>query len=371
LNFFKRLEGGLLRLIKNTPLRFFLSAFRAHSAKLVVVTAVGIVVAGNVNSNREGGFLMAFEDEQAINEEKIQKRVKSYTAGAEGSIAVPMAEASEAEEESVTISEIILDDEDLAENKEQYQVLTATMPDAKELISQGADVAVYEVKEGDTVGSIAEDLEVTVNTILWANDIADPSKIMPGDKIFVLPITGVQHKVKKNDTIDSIAKKYSAEKEQILSFNDLPADGTIVEGDELIIPGGEIKTRIPTGGGGSAVASGGRGVSLIDRDPRSAGAHIFPGGQCTWYVAQYKYIPWSGHAGTWLYKARAYGVKTGKTPQVGAIMVSSESWYGHVSIVTKVQGNMITVREMNYEGFNVESTRTLSAKSRVIKGFIY
>ena len=89
-------------------------------------------------------------------------------------------------------------------------------------------------------------------------------------------------------------------------------------------------------------------------------------------MAQHKYVPWGGNAGTWLYNARAYGAKTGKTPKVGSILVTSESWYGHVAIVESVNGNgTITVSEMNYKGFAVKSTRTLSTSSTVIKGYIY
>jgi surface antigen len=120
----------------------------------------------------------------------------------------------------------------------------------------------------------------------------------------------------------------------------------------------------------SDVADGtSRGPSIIDRNPK--GGHIFPYGYCTWYVAQHKYVPWGGNAGTWLYHARAYGAKTGKNPKEGSIIVTSESWYEHVGIVTKVKGDNVTIKEMNYQGFAKVSSRTISAKSRVIKGYIY
>jgi len=42
-----------------------------------------------------------------------------------------------------------------------------------------------------------------------------------------------------------------------------------------------------------------------------------------------------------------------------------------VGIVTKVSGDSVTISEMNYKGFGVVSSRTISAKNRVIKGYIY
>lgn len=287
-----------------------------------------------------------------------------------------MANEKTVNEES--IAELMMKDGNLNQNQMQFQVLTATTPDAKELIDQGADVAVYEVKDGDTLGSIAAEFHVTSNTILWANDIDNPNMIRPGDKIFILPVTGLKHVVKDGDTIDKLAKKYEADKQKIISFNDLPADGTMKVGAELIIPDGRIEQQPASPNNllqqrdyySSGVAeTPDRGPSIIDKNPK--GGHRFPYGYCTWYVAQSKYVPWGGNAGTWLYHAKAYGAKTGKTPKEGSIIVTSESWYGHVGIVTKVKGDSVTIREMNYKGFAVASTRTISAKSRVVKGYIY
>ena len=104
----------------------------------------------------------------------------------------------------------------------------------------------------------------------------------------------------------------------------------------------------------------------------AVGSHIFPYGYCTYFVAQKRGgVPWSGNAGTWLSGARSYGFATGGAPQVGAIMVTSESPVGHVAYVEAVNGDIVTVSEMNYKGFGIVSSRTLSASSGVIKGFIY
>ncbi len=89
-------------------------------------------------------------------------------------------------------------------------------------------------------------------------------------------------------------------------------------------------------------------------------------------MAQKRYVPWGGNAGTWLYRAKALGYRTGKTPVPGSIVVTTENrYYGHVAIVEKVGNGTITVSEMNYTGWAKTSRRTLATSSRVIKGYIY
>lgn len=107
-------------------------------------------------------------------------------------------------------------------------------------------------------------------------------------------------------------------------------------------------------------------------DAGEASAHRFPYGYCTYYVSQQRFIPWSGNAISWLSGARSYGYATGDSPQIGAIIVTSEGgWTGHVGIVNAVSDGMITISEMNFEGFGVVSSRTISADFNRILGYIY
>lgn len=99
--------------------------------------------------------------------------------------------------------------------------------------------------------------------------------------------------------------------------------------------------------------------------------HFFYG-QCTWYVATQRYVPWMGNAIDWYANARQYGYAEGSTPQVGAIMVTRESGYGHVAIVRAVNPDgSWTVEEMNYQGFAQVDTRTIPAGFGYLVGFIY
>src|SRR3989344_2210225 len=73
---------------------------------------------------------------------------------------------------------------------------------------RGGEVIEYEVAEGDTVSSVAEKFNVSQDTVLWANSLTEKSKIKAGDKLKILPVTGVLHKVKKGETVYTVAKKY-------------------------------------------------------------------------------------------------------------------------------------------------------------------
>ncbi|TSC71807.1 MAG: peptidase M23 family protein [Parcubacteria group bacterium Gr01-1014_70] len=112
-------------------------------------------------------------------------------------------------------------------------------------------ITLYTVREGDNISVIARMFGVTVNTILWANDIRSSNLIKPGDVLVILPISGVKHKVKKGDTLASIAKAYKGDLEEISTFNGLATDAVLAVGDEVIIPNGEMLVPVPTRSSGS------------------------------------------------------------------------------------------------------------------------
>ncbi|MFZ3011609.1 MAG: peptidoglycan DD-metalloendopeptidase family protein [Minisyncoccia bacterium] len=107
------------------------------------------------------------------------------------------------------------------------------------------DISVYVVRKGDSLSQIADMFEVSVNTILWANDMKKGDKLVEGDTLFILPVSGLKHVVTKGQTLKSIAQKYNADIGDIVSFNGITEDTKLVIGDELIIPGGEMSVDGP------------------------------------------------------------------------------------------------------------------------------
>jgi len=99
------------------------------------------------------------------------------------------------------------------------------------------EIIEYEVQSGDTLTSISENFGISLNTLLWANNLNKNSLIKPGQKLIVLPISGVIHHVGRGETLNEIAKKYKADIKKIIEFNELENE-EIFAGDILIIPDG-------------------------------------------------------------------------------------------------------------------------------------
>ena len=100
-------------------------------------------------------------------------------------------------------------------------------------------VSVYTVRQGDTLSEIAEMFGVSINTIIWANDLRGGT-IKENQELLILPISGVRHVVKSGDTLQSIAKSYKSDLDDVLSYNNLSVDSKIKSGDIIIIPNGII-----------------------------------------------------------------------------------------------------------------------------------
>lgn len=107
----------------------------------------------------------------------------------------------------------------------------------------GKSIIEYIVGTGDSFSSIASKFNISLETILWANDLNKNSVIKPGQKLIILPGSGVLYYVKKGDTLSAIAQTYKGDIKDIIDFNDLSGEGDIFVGDILIIPNGKIPIR--------------------------------------------------------------------------------------------------------------------------------
>ena len=101
-------------------------------------------------------------------------------------------------------------------------------------------ILIYTVQPGDTPGAIAEEFGISLNTLLWANNIRSAKTIKVGDELIILPVTGVQYEVKRGDTLEGIAKKFRGDAAEIVSFNGLAIGEPLETGTIIIIPDGEL-----------------------------------------------------------------------------------------------------------------------------------
>jgi len=246
----------------------------------------------------------------------------------------------------------------------------------KPQIIQGDDsqrgITEYKVVRGDTVQSVAKKFDITTQTLKWANDLTSDA-LNPGARLLIPSTDGVIHKIKDGDSTAKLAKKYKTSEQRIVTYNDLEVSG-LSDGKRIVIPGGVLPSNerpransipsAPAQRSSPSLASGYGSASSASVGNRYAI------GNCTWYVYERRAElgapvgSFWGNAATWASFARSSGYRVDNVPAVGAILQDSYSagGYGHVAVVESVNGDgSVTLSEMNYAGWNVISSRTMSA----------
>ncbi len=164
-------------------------------------------------------------------------------------------------------------------NYEDYDAITTISDKPRDRVVE------YTVKNGDTLKSISEFFDVSVESIQWLNNL-NGVKINPNQKIKVPPVSGVVHKVKTGETIYSIAKKYQTEAQNIINFpfNDYADQETfsLASGQIVYVPEGVIEA--PKKG----IPSSPRARQSIAAGQAGTGAFIWPtSGVITQYMSWY------------------------------------------------------------------------------------
>lgn len=216
-------------------------------------------------------------------------------------------------------------------------------------LKSARDIQSYTAVAGDTISGLATKFGVTSDSIRWSNALSS-ERIDAGKQLVIPPVSGMVYTVKSGDTPETLAQRFSTSKEQILADNDAEVLGLKVD-QRILIRGGIMPVvRVPVSYAGTSTASftGGRA---------SYGYNGYDYGYCTWYVANKRLaagrpMPTNlGNAATWGTRGAAYGLATGRTPQVGAAVVTSTSGAGHVALVEVInEDGSFWVSEMNSSG---------------------
>jgi len=297
-----------------------------------------------------------------------------------------------------TILDSYLDTQDssIIVSKDSFISINTLMDWSRDL-TWYSEIIEYEIQSGDSLSLIAQKFGVSNNSILWANNFDSKKILHPGEKIKIPPVSGLIHQVKSWETISWLASKYKITEDKIIAQNGLTwAQATIKDGQMLIIPGAikevpkpvvtQVTKKTNTSTKSNTSAQGGYtftqwgssefidtdgAYQLVKRTPQ----WTFYWGNCTWYVAQYKNVNWSGNAKDWLRNAKSKGHSTGSTPGLWAIVVFHGKWYnpvyGHVGIVIDVTATEIIVKDMNYRRLNEVTVRKVPKTDRAIQWYIY
>lgn len=255
-------------------------------------------------------------------------------------------------------------------------------PKVLEVPSENREIIIHKTQGEETIQSIADKYGITAQTVKWVNAIKG-DKVDSGKELKIIPVDGIVYAADSDSNVAEIAKKYQASEERIISYNNL-SSGLISKGAQIVIPGGILpekerpdyvapvrharRTSTLSAGVSSSYSGSNNSQVISNRSTLKAGnAYAF--GNCTWYV--YNLRPdigsfW-GNASSWAASARSAGYKVDNVPAVGAIAqwrpyAYGMSGYGHVAYVESVNSDgTITISEMNVQGFNVVSRRTVPA----------
>jgi murein DD-endopeptidase MepM/ murein hydrolase activator NlpD len=125
---------------------------------------------------------------------------------------------------------------------EQGSLLNVTSPVSNTDKLRGGLLS-YSIEEGDSLSTIAAEFGISVNTIIWANNINNSGLIKPGQEIVILPVSGVLHEAKEGESIDTIAALYGIPVDKLISFN----DEKIKSGETVIVPNAKPIEAIGSG----------------------------------------------------------------------------------------------------------------------------
>ncbi|MFR4252897.1 MAG: CHAP domain-containing protein [Weissella confusa] len=199
-----------------------------------------------------------------------------------------------------------------------------TVEDVQTAVQAAGDT--YVVQAGDTLSTIASATALTTDEIAAANGISDVHFILVGQEIKL--------------TADAV----------------VASEAPVVEEAAVETPAVEAPVaEVPV-------------VNAPSAPSYNTNGNSYYAGQCTWYVKNT--LSWLGNywgnANQWAASAAAAGRLVDSNPTVGSVAVfmpgvAGASSYGHVAVVTGVNGGMVTISEMNAQGEYVISSRTVSA----------
>jgi LysM repeat protein len=98
--------------------------------------------------------------------------------------------------------------------------------------------AYYTVRKGDTLSVIASRFGATVKQLTEWNDIPDPNRIYPDQRLVVMKSDSprdIYYTVRKGDTLSVIATWFGTSVRQLTQWNDIPDPDRIYPNQRLIV----------------------------------------------------------------------------------------------------------------------------------------
>ncbi len=310
--------------LANSPLSFLFSQKLVHI--LVAVLTIAIVFTNLVGKTKAGTIeesgrntiianLIKSEFGELMEDEFVEEFVEEGLADAP--IQQPYLDSLTAVRNQPQATIVPLDEEeaDLATVSKTGSALIKTdLATTQKTPRTRTSIIYYTIQSGDSVSTIADEFGISVNTILWENNLSSYSLIRPGKQLAILPTSGITHKVSRGENLSFVASQYNIDADKIAEANNLGENKNLSVGQKLIIPGGS-KLRYA-----AQTSTRYTGISAIKDLVAPSGATPVAGNKMNWPTVGHRitqYYSWRHHGldiankiGTPLYAADAGTVTT-------------------------------------------------------------
>jgi murein DD-endopeptidase MepM/ murein hydrolase activator NlpD len=144
------------------------------------------------------------------------------------------------------------------------------------------------IHEGDTLATMANYYDVSVEAIAFANGMSDAHSLQLGQKLVIPPAEGALYTVKDGDTVDTIATRFKVDPSVILTYNRCYFEPEhCAAGERIFVRGAELPALVePDRPARDVFAS----APQIAQQPRNGRLSWPVGGVITQYF-------WWGHTG--------------------------------------------------------------------------
>lgn len=121
----------------------------------------------------------------------------------------------------------------------------AVVPAAEEAVAEDLSPALsytaYRIKKGDMIGVIAEEFNLTQDTLISVNNIRKTRLIQPGQYLKIPSMPGILYTVREDgETLGNIAQKYEISEDKCAQVNNLALEVALSAGTTLFLPDAEM-----------------------------------------------------------------------------------------------------------------------------------
>lgn len=103
--------------------------------------------------------------------------------------------------------------------------------------------SVYEVKRGDTLSEIANDYDLSLDSLISINGFTSAKTLRPGQLLKVPSESGIIYVPAKASTVQEIAESYNINPDRVIDANGLLSD-TIASGKPLFLPDVKLPSAV-------------------------------------------------------------------------------------------------------------------------------